>query len=151
MKKTSIIIILLLFFFSLFSSCHDTEFPDDPYQTIVGNWESELNRTYYTADNMPLGSNAPLMYRPIDHAKAYFEFSNDKKYIEFNQKGEIISYGIYSIEHRTLTLQWDNKHSINYTIVSFGQNNLWLRYTSQCGIYEGKNLRSEHDIILKKQ
>lgn len=49
-----------------FNSCINTEFPDDPYQEIIGSWKTNLNRTYYTAGDIPLGSNAPLMYRPID-------------------------------------------------------------------------------------
>ena len=150
MMKTSIIILSFVFLCELLSSCSNTEFPDNPYQEIIGNWETNLNRTYYTAGNRPLGSNAPLMYRPTDLPKVYYEFSKDQTYTEFNQKGELIGYGTYTIVNRILTLQWGNKNSTKYTILSFGQNKLWLRYSFICGEYEGNDLKQIHDITLSK-
>lgn len=150
MIKTSILFIFSIFLCYLLSSCCDTEFPEDPYQEIIGNWETNLNRNYYTAGDKPLSSNAPLMYRPKDLPKTYYEFSKGKTYNEFNQKGELISYGTYTIENRRLTLHTGNKHFISYAIISFSQNNLWLRYSFDCGNYEGEKLMQIHEITLSK-
>lgn len=151
MNKHLIKLLFCIFLCCVLNSCYHTEFPDDPYQTITGIWETYLNRTYYTADNVPLGSNASLMYKPKDLPKAYYEFSKDKTYIEYNQNGEITVYGgTYSIEHKTLTLRWEDKHSVQYIIASFSQNRLWIKVTYQSGDLDGKNLEQHHEIILTK-
>lgn len=135
----------------LLYACDDTEFPEDPYATIVGTWKTQLYREYYTADDMPLGQNAPHEYQPRDYPKEVWEFKSDNSYVIHDNKGNIVSYGEFSIYKHFLDIKYvGSRRSIRYSIVNFTETSLWLRITDPGGMYDDKELERHLEITLRK-